>query len=152
MRAASRCIVLSLSTALLSVALLAVQLPGASAATAATTREAALLSKINHARAVHGLPPVRANASLMTYAHSHAAAMAASRQLFHTSNFSVVCCWSAIGENIGRDWTIKRVHRALMRSPGHRANILDARMRRVGVGVVERYGQLWVTEVFSKPA
>jgi uncharacterized protein YkwD len=88
----------------------------------------------------------------MSYAHEHSSDMAARTDLFHTSNFSVVCCWSAIGENIAYNVTVRRAHRALMASPGHRANILDPRMRRVGVGVVERHGRLWVTEIFTKPA
>jgi uncharacterized protein YkwD len=88
----------------------------------------------------------------MAYAHAHAADMASHEFLFHTRNFSVVCCWSRIGENIAFNSTVRRAHRALMASPGHRANILDPRMRRVGVGIVERGGELWVTEVFTKPS
>ena len=39
-----------------------------------------------------------------------------------------------------------------MRSAPHRANILNQRMRQVGVGVVFAGGRLWVTEVFRQPA
>jgi hypothetical protein len=38
-----------------------------------------------------------------------------------------------------------------MHSAPHRANILDPRMRQVGVGIVKRDGALWVTEVFRDP-
>jgi uncharacterized protein YkwD len=57
-----------------------------------------------------------------------------------------------IGENIAYNASVRRVHRAFMRSPGHRANILNPHIRRVGVGIVERAGQLWVTEIFTKPS
>ena len=38
-----------------------------------------------------------------------------------------------------------------MRSTPHRANILSARMRQVGIGVVSAGGRIWVTEVFRQP-
>ena len=37
-----------------------------------------------------------------------------------------------------------------MSSPKHRANILDSDMDSVGIGVVERGGELFVVEDFSK--
>jgi uncharacterized protein YkwD len=141
-----------LSTALLSAGLLAGSLLTPPAASATTNREAALLARIDHAREVHGLAPLRAKPSLMAYAREHSTDMASQADLFHTRDFSVVCCWSVIGENIAYNATVRRAHRAFMGSPGHRANILDPRMRRVGVGVVERNGELWVTEVFTKPS
>jgi len=44
---------------------------------------------------------------------------------------------------------IERGHRALMNSPGHRANILYAPFRRGGIGVYKsETGEFWVTEMF----
>jgi uncharacterized protein YkwD len=151
-RAARRPAVLALTTALLSASLLLASLLAAPGATAASNRETRLIAMINHARAVHGLPALRVKPALMSYAGRHSAAMAARHELYHTTNFGVVCCWSAIGENIAYNSTVRRVHRAFMRSPGHRANILNPHMRRVGVGIVARGGRLWVTEIFIKPA
>jgi uncharacterized protein YkwD len=148
---------LALTTALLSATMLSATLLGATlvappGAAATISREAKLIHKINHARAVHGLSALRTKPSLMSYAGAHSAAMAARHELYHTTNFGVVCCWSAIGENIAYNSTVRRVHRALMGSPGHRANVLNPRMRRVGVGIVERGGELWVTEIFTRPS
>lgn len=152
MRPVPRPAVLALPTALLSMTLLGGTLLAPPGAAAKSSREAALLAKISHTRAKHGLATMRSKPGLMKYARRHSAAMAASHDLFHTTDFGVVCCWSAIGENIAYNVTVRRVHRAFMGSPGHRANILNPHMRRVGVGIVERSGQLWVTEIFSKPA
>jgi uncharacterized protein YkwD len=151
-RPARRPAVLALSTALLSFALLGGTLIAPPGAAAKSSREAALLGKIDHARAKHGLAPLKAKPKLMKYARHHSSAMAAQDDLFHTGNFGVVCCWSMIGENIAYNASVRRVHRAFMHSPGHRANILNPHMRRVGVGIVERNGQLWVTEIFTKPS
>jgi len=42
-------------------------------------------------------------------------------------------------------------HRALMASPGHRANILDGRFTKIGLGVYHNSrGEFWVTQMFSK--
>jgi uncharacterized protein YkwD len=145
-----RSALLSLLTAAALVASTA--LVGAAPASATTTREARMVAKINAARANHGLPALRTSPELMTAAHSHAVAMAASRTLFHTASFSTICCWTAVAENVGRGFTVRGVHRALMHSAPHRANILNGRMRQLGVGVVSAAGQLWVVEVFRQPA
>jgi uncharacterized protein YkwD len=151
-RAAIRPAVLALTTALLSATLLGAFLLAPPGAAATSSREAKLIAKINHARAVHGLRALRTKPGLMRYAGQHSADMAARHDLYHTTNFGVVCCWSAIGENIAYNSTVRRVHRAFMGSPGHRANILNPHMRRVGVGIVERGGRLWVTEIFTRPS
>ena len=145
-----RSALLSLLTAAALVA--STGLVGAAPASAMTTREARLIAKINTARANHGLPALRTSPELMAAARSHTVAMSDSRTLFHTASFETLCCWSSVGENIARGYTVRGVHRALMHSAPHRANILNRRMRQVGVGVVSAGGQLWVTEVFRQPA
>jgi uncharacterized protein YkwD len=116
-----------------------------------TTREARLVARINEARADHGLRPLRMREGLTRYARQHSAAMSRQGQLFHTSDFTVLCCWSAIAENVAVNFGVDRVHRSLMDSAPHRANILHPAMRAVGVGVVKRDGRLWVTQVFRAP-
>jgi uncharacterized protein YkwD len=142
----------SLSTLLVSLALVAGTLLAPPGASATTTREARLLSRINAARADRGLAALRPDRALSAYAHRHAAAMARRGWLVHTRSFSAMCCWRAIGENIAYDRTVRRAHRALMRSPAHRANILDPTYRQVGVGIVRAHGRLWITQVFRRPS
>ncbi|HEU4347175.1 MAG TPA: CAP domain-containing protein [Actinoplanes sp.] len=127
-------------------------LVGAAPASAVTTREAAMLAKINNARAAHGLRPLRLSGELTTLARTHSRQMASSTTLFHTASFSSICCWSAIAENVGMGDSVSTVHRALMRSSSHRSNILNGRMRQVGVGIVAVNGRIWVTEIFRRPA
>lgn len=127
-------------------------LVGAPPAGAVTTREGKLLTKINNTRAAHGLRPVRLSGDLSTTARRHSRQMATSTTLFHTASFSAICCWSAIAENVGMDYSVRELHRAFMRSSAHRANVLDPRMRVVGVGIVSSGGRLWATELFTRPA
>ena len=145
----TRSALLSLLTAAVLVASTA--FVGAAPASAGTTREARLVAKINAARANHGLPALRTSPDLMAAARAHTVAMAGQRYLFHTASLATICCWSSVGENIGRGYSVRSVHLGLMRSAPHRANILNRRMREVGVGVVSAGGQLWVTEVFRQP-
>ena len=140
-----------LSLLLAAVMAASTALLGASPASATTTREARMLAKINHARANHGLRPLTASPDLMTAARGHTLSMAGARTLFHTTSFSSLCCWDTIGENVGYGFTVRGLHLQFMHSAPHRANILDPRMRQVGVGIVARDGALWVTEVFRDP-
>ena len=138
---------------LLLVAVLAAStaLVAGSPASAATTREARLLDRINSARVHHGLSPLSPSPDLMSTARSHTLTMAGDRTLFHTASFTPLCCWASIAENVGYGFTVRGVHRQFLNSAPHRTNLLDPRMRQVGVGVVRRNGMLWVTEVFRDP-
>jgi uncharacterized protein YkwD len=53
----------------------------------------------------------------------------------------------AVGENVGMGGSLRRIHRMMMRSGGHRHNLLG-NFDAVGVGVVKRGGRFWVTEIF----
>ena len=62
-----------------------------------------------------------------------------------------------VGENIfycsvfNDVYNVAYGHQALMNSPGHRANILEPRFARIGVGTYQdAHGQFWVTEMFLK--
>jgi uncharacterized protein YkwD len=62
-----------------------------------------------------------------------------------------------IGENIyycsvfNSHYNVEYAHEALMHSPGHRANILEPRFTKVGIGIYQdASGQFWVTEMFLK--
>ena len=45
--------------------------------------------------------------------------------------------------------TVTSLHSAFMNSPGHKANILFASFRNVGVGAVTKNGRMWVVVVFE---
>lgn len=122
--------------------------PGAAAQ---TTAEARFVSKINSERGRLGLPALEVRSRLTGYARTHSAAMARQKTLFHTSSFSMLCCWSRIAENVGVGFDVATLHKALMASPAHRANILDPRMRKVGVGIHRAGGRIWVTQIFKAP-
>lgn len=113
-----------------------------------------LVSMTNGERAAHGLPPLAVSGDLAAAARAQAARMAASRTLAHTPNLpGAVCCWSALGENVGEGPSAASIEGAFMASPDHRANILSSAYTQVGIGVVvDAAGTLWVSEIFRRPS
>ena len=65
--------------------------------------------------------------------------------------------YALVGENIfycsesSDTYNVAFGHHALMNSPGHRANILEARFAKIGVGIWhDAQGQTWVTQMFLR--
>jgi len=105
---------------------------------------------INSARSPRGLNGLRLSSALSKRAHRHSAHMAESGRLFHSClNCRRGSGSRALAENVGVGDTVKVVHRALMASSSHRANILNESYDRVGVGIVRRGGRTWITQLFA---
>ncbi len=113
-----------------------------------------LVAMVNSARAAHGLPSLAVSSDLAAAARAQAGRMAASRTLAHTPNLGgAVCCWSALGENVGEGPSATSIETAFMGSTEHRANILSGAYTQVGIGaVVDSAGTLWVSEIFRRPS
>jgi hypothetical protein len=58
---------------------------------------------------------------------------------------------TASGENVALDGSLVAAQAALMRSAGHRANIVDARFTHVGIGAVRGARGWFVTQLFARP-
>ncbi|TVP70254.1 MAG: CAP domain-containing protein [Nitriliruptor sp.] len=116
--------------------------------------ESQFVSAVNSERAAKGLPALAVAGDLTSLARSHSRVMADAGNLHHNPNLgSAVSGWQKVGENVGRGPTVSSIHSALMNSSGHRRNILDSDWTQIGVGVVvDGGGQVWVTQVFRKPA
>lgn len=54
------------------------------------------------------------------------------------------------GENVAMAADAARAHTALMHSPGHRANILDAQFNSIGIGVIRTPDGIFVTQDFAR--
>ena len=115
--------------------------------------ERSFVRHVNIARADRGLPRLRVASDLVTAARSHSRWMMRSGNFIHNAELtSDVTGWQMVGENIACGWSVRSLHRALMNSPGHRANILSPHFTQIGVGVhVDGSGKLWVTQVFRRP-
>jgi uncharacterized protein YkwD len=144
--------------ALLAAALVVAVAPSAGSArpsgtqTRATRLQVALLAQVNSFRAAHGLARLRVSAGLTAAANAHSTQMARlgffghnsangqsfSRRIARSYTPRGFRSWS-VGENLvwgGPDIAAARAFRLWLSSPPHRANLLTARWREVGLAAV----------------
>ncbi len=141
-------------------AILIIGLAALSVAQAQTgSAEQELFASINRARRAQGLPALKWNEALAVAAHRHAALMAQHGAAEHgfpgepalasrVTQAGARFVW--LSENVVQASSIEAIQAEFLRSPNHRANMLDSDMDSVGEGVVERAGQLFAVEDFSK--
>ena len=117
--------------------------------------EARMLELVNQERAKAGLGQVTVDPTIREVARAYAA------EMFQKGFFAHVDLegetpfdrmrqggvrFLAAGENLALAPTVDVAHEGLMNSPGHRANILNGRWRRVGIGVTDggMHGKMYV--------
>lgn len=114
--------------------------------------EKKLARRTNSSRANHARGRLTLDPELSKVATVHAREMAKRNRLYHTPRETLgkrVTRWRRLGENVAKGDSIGAIHRAFMRSPSHRANVLETRYRHFGIGIRRAGGSLWVTVVFS---
>jgi uncharacterized protein YkwD len=132
--------------------------------------EARVLELVNRERAGQRLGPVRPEAGLAEVARIHSLDMLRRKYMAHENpegegpadrvargHRSLLAC--KVSENLALRTTSQvvtaedaatRFMDGWMKSPGHRANILDGEVDTLGVGVVQEGGELRGTQVFAK--
>jgi uncharacterized protein YkwD len=135
------------------------------AAASLVPEEQTFLDMINRERAERGLCRLKLDTLLVGVAREHSREMCDKDYFDHVSPTAGLRtpmerylkalgrrpAYACVGENLFYCSVVDvdRGHRALMESPGHRANILYPRFRACGVGVYKSpSGQFWVTEMF----
>ena len=137
--------------------------------------ERGLMESVNSERVGRGLEPLTPDPLLSETARAHSREMCGLNYFDHhsptpgeetpmTRYRRTLRDWGAgepraaiVGENIfycsvtSDTYNADFAHRSLMDSPGHRANILEPRFTKVGVGVYrDSSGRFWVTEMFLR--
>ena len=120
--------------------------------------EARMLELVNTERRAAGLKPLQADPSLVPVARAHSQDMLARGYFSHYSPEGndlndrmkrASVRYLSAGENLALAPTLHSAHTGLMRSPGHRANILRPQFGRVGIGVLDAGAHgLMVTQAF----
>lgn len=114
--------------------------------------EQEFFSRINDERTSRGLAALRWHTQGASVARAHSEDMADDGRIYHNDALgSQMSGWSSLGENVGVGPSVAAIHGAFMGSSAHRSNILGS-FTHVGVGVVERDGSLYVTQVFVTPS
>lgn len=106
--------------------------------------ERLVIKYTNEERMKRGLPPLKVAPNLLNLSRQKSANMAKSQNLSHS-----ISPRPQGGENIAwNQANAKEVVRTWMNSDGHRANILNRRWTRIGVGVARGNGPYW-TQMFQ---
>jgi uncharacterized protein YkwD len=122
-----------------------------------------LLDMLNETRREAGLTPLTEHAGLRDVALAHSNDMAEHDYIGHTSPRtgtaadrvrSASMTSGLVLENIGRGYSAREIHRGLLESPGHRANLVNPDVSHVGIGVVAQpegsRSAFIVTQVFVR--
>lgn len=108
--------------------------------------EAQMLVLLNRARAENGLEPVTVDPTIREVARAYSTTMFQQGFFAHVDRDGATpfdrmraggATFRAAGENLALAPTVQIAHDGLMNSPGHRANILNPRFRRIGIGVAD---------------
>ena len=123
-----------------------------------------LLASVNRDREAAGLTSLAWHEAIAAVAREHSDEMRTTRAISHISptTGTVVDRVRAariptriLLENVARGFGLLEAHRALMNSPGHRANLMSDEVNQIGIGVVfgdEVAGrrELYITEIFLR--
>ena len=132
--------------------------------------ERSVFHHTNRARKRHGLKPLTSHRSLIGSSREHSAWMGTTARFSHTGVNGTEPYQRAkshgfptefVGENIAQHWAKGRGRKqdwklgqeavaGWMKSPGHRANILNAEYDRIGIGVSVRNDKVCLTQNFGK--
>ncbi|MGI5165290.1 CAP domain-containing protein [Spirillospora sp. CA-253888] len=132
---------------------------GGAPAPGASGPEGAVVALTNQERAKAGCGALRTDSRLTLAARRHSADMAEHKYLDHTSR-NGDSPWKRMedagytggggAENIAQGYaTPAAVVKGWMESPGHRANILNCKLRAIGVGMAKGSGGPWWTQNFG---
>lgn len=135
--------------------------------------ERALAARVNAERQRAGLSVLTLDETLAGVARAHSADMRDRKYFAHESPTDALRgpldryravfrkTPAVVAENVFRSWgtpralggsDIAEAHESLMKSPGHRSNILLPRVTHIGIGLaINASGDLWITQLFARP-
>ena len=112
--------------------------------------ERQMMRYIDRARDRRGIHDMNRSRAIGYKARLHAKRMRSDGSIFHSELGSMLksLSWQIAGENVGMGPDLKGLHKAFMKSPGHKHNLLDKRFNRFAVGIVKDNGYIYVTVMF----
>lgn len=123
------------------------------------TRKASeyLIQRVNQVRQQHGLQVLTADKRLSFVAFKHSEDMSRRKYFAHINpdaedpnqRFHKQGGYGQVGENIAFDISVSNAFNQLMKSPGHRANILQRDYTHLGIGVFFDGQHFYITQMFQ---
>jgi uncharacterized protein YkwD len=121
-------------------------------------REQQLFDLVNREREKAGLEKLEWSDRLAEAALAHSRLLAENRDLSHQFPGepllqervgATALRFNSVAENVAAAPDVDTAHTALMKSPGHRANILHQDYNAIGISIVERANELFITQDFA---
>jgi uncharacterized protein YkwD len=107
-------------------------------------------ARVNDTRTQIGLRALAIDDTLVDKAQAWAEHMAGAGTISHSRlSDGAGSDWSVLGENVGMATSTAQMHSMFMNSPAHRDNIVSGKYNRIGTGVAEAGGKLYVVQVFA---
>ena len=130
--------------AAVAVALVVLALVGA-----CTPQEGDAFKATNALREARGLRWLDWNEGAYDKAVAWSERMADEGRLSHSVlSAGVPAGWRRLGENVAYAGSVEQAMAVLTASPAHLANMVNPAFTSVAIGIVERDGKVWVTQVF----
>ena len=122
-------------------------------ATTVAAFEARVIYQINVQRVKYARGKLGTGTCPDKYAESWAAYLARTRAFYHRDMTTILvgCSATRAAENLARGYSADGTVVAWMASAGHRANVLDGSLTRIGVAAVYANGQWTVVADFTRP-
>lgn len=108
---------------------------------------------LNQYRVANGRPALIRMPAMDTIAQTWSNKMGSSMKLSHSPDYykRYPAGWRDAAENVGRGPSAAVVHNALVKSEGHRVNMLDRGFNAVGIGFTRTSdGSVWITQNFAR--
>lgn len=118
-----------------------------------------LFALANGSRAAQGVAPLRWDSALAEAALAHCRRMAAEGEIAHRYGgepdlteraAQAGAHFSLIEENVALGSYVSMIHDGWMQSPGHRANLLNPQVDRVGIAVVAAHGVFYAVADYAR--
>ena len=123
----------------------------ASACIPFNSQEQYLFNKTNELRRSEGVNAMGGMDELTSRARTLARGLAARGTLAHSNLQQLGVSWTAAAENVARSGSIEDVFRRLAASAPHRANMVDGKFTRTGVGTARgKDGSIYVVQLFIR--
>lgn len=108
-----------------------------------------VLDEMNADRRANGYSSLAIQADAQAKAQAWAERLARENRLYHSKlSDGIRTKWCSLGENVGYGPSVAAVQDGYMKSPGHRANILNRKWNGVGVGHATNGNRTFTVQVF----
>lgn len=136
------------TTFLLAAAVAILALVGVSCTKNAQAFDSA--ARVNDTRTQLGLRPLAIDQTLVNKAQAWAEHMASAGTIAHSRlSDGAGSDWNVLGENVGVAGSTAQMHSLFMNSPAHKDNIVSGKYNRIGTGVADAGGKVYVVQVFA---